>query len=384
MTAFHVTRYAQDIHFGVGALDRLPEWVAAFGWQRLVVITTGSARRSGRAARVEALLGSKAAAAYDQTQSHVPAAQVVEAFAVARAHEADALVGLGGGSAIGLAKAVSAALEAQRTGRPATAAYPTDQPLIPVIAIPTTYAGSEMTAVYGVTETLTELGQADAAGTRKLTYSDPKYAPKLVVYDPALTLDLPPLVTATTGLNALAHCIEAVYSVARNPLATAAALAGLRQIARSLPRCFAAGDDLAARTELLLGAHLAGASLAGVALGLHHGLCHVLGGAAGVPHGVANGIVLPHALRFNREAVGPELAQVAEALGAAPTAQAALDYVDALIAGLAVPRQLRAVGVRRADFPRLAALALHSRAVQSNPRPVTHPEQILELLEAAW
>jgi len=333
---------------------------------------------------VQALLGARAVAVFDQTQAHVPAAQVAEGLALAAAHNADALVGLGGGSAIGLAKAVSAALEAQRTGRPARAAHPTDQPLVPVVAIPTTYAGSEMTAIYGVTET-------DAAGSRKVTHADPKYAPKLVIYDPALTLDLPPAVTATTGLNALAHAIEAVYSTRRTPLATAAALAGVRHIARSLPRCCAVGDDLAARTDLLLGAHLAGAALAGVAMGLHHGLCHVLGGAAGVPHGVANGLVLPHALRFNLDAVTPELALVAGALGAAPPgggdtalAQAGLDQVDALIAGLGVPRRLREVGVSREAFPRLAELALQSAAVRANPKPVTSAAQVLALLEAAW
>ncbi len=385
MTAFHAVSYAQAVHFGVGALDRLPEAVAAFGWRRIVVFTTGSARRSGRVARVAALLGERAVAGFDATQAHVPAAQVAEGLALAAAHHADALLGLGGGSAIGLAKAVSAALEAQRTGRPARAACPTDQPLVPVIAIPTTYAGSEMTAVYGVTES------DGAAGTRKVTYADPKYAPKLVVYDPALTLDLPPEVTATTGLNALAHGIEAVYSSRRTPLATAAALAGVRHIGTALPRCYANGADLAARTELLLGAHLAGAALAGVAMGLHHGLCHVLGGAAGVPHGVANGLVLPHALRFNFDAVTPELAQVAAALGVtaasageAALAQAGLDHVDALIAGLGVPRRLRDVGVRREDFPRLAELALHSGAVRANPTPVTSAAQLIGLLEAAW
>ncbi len=384
MTAFHATSYAQDVHFGVGALDRLPEAVAAFGWRRLVVITTGSARRSGRTARVAALLGDRVVAVFDAAQAHVPAAQVAEGLALAAAHQADALVGLGGGSAIGLAKAVSAALEAQRTGRPARAPYPTDQPLVPVVAIPTTYAGSEMTAVYGVTQT-------DTAGSRKVTYADPKYAPKLVLYDPLLTLDLPPEITATTGLNALAHAIEAVYSTRRTPLATAAALAGLRHIAPALPRCFTDGADLAARTDLLLGAHLAGVALAGVAMGLHHGLCHVLGGAAGLPHGVANGLVLPHALRFNLDAVTPELALVAEALGvAAPLggeaawAQAGLDRIDTLIVGLGVPRRLRDVGVRREDFLRLADLALQSGAVRANPKPVTSAAQIIGLLEAAW
>jgi maleylacetate reductase len=365
MLRFQQTNYAQAIYFGVGGLERLPEAVAALGWRRVLVIAGGSAQRSGRAERVRALLGARAAGVFTGAQAHVPAAQVAEVAALAAQHGAEALLGLGGGSAIGLAKAVSAALAA------------------PVAAIPTTYAGSEMTAVYGVTET-------GPAGPRKVTHADPAYAPRLVIYDPALTLDLPPQVTATTGVNALAHAIEAVYSIRRTPLATAAALAGLRRLVWALPRCTAHGDDLAARTELLAGAHLAGAALAGVAMGLHHGLCHVLGGAAGVPHGTANAIVLPHVLRYNRDAVPAELAQVAETLGVTAqtdpraTAQAGIERLDKLLAELGVPRTLREVGVPRAELPRLAELALHSPAVRNNPRPVGGAADVQAILEAAW
>ena len=365
MAGFHATTYAQDVRFGAGALDQLPESVAAQGWRRVALVTTGSARRSGRAGRVGALLGERLGGVFDQTQPHVPAAQVAEVAALAAG--GDALLALGGGSAIGLAKAAAAQLN------------------LPVAAIPTTYSGSEMTAVYGVTET-------GPNGPRKVTHTDPQIAPRLVIYDPLLTLDLPPEVTATTGLNALAHALEALYSTRRTPVATAAALAAVRQIGAALPRCHAAGDDREARTEMLLGAHLAGAALAQVAMGLHHGLCHVLGGAAGVPHGVANGLVLPHALRFNLPVAAPELAQAAGALGVpapatggeAAWAEAGLAQIEALIEGLGVPRRLRDVGVRRADFPRLAELALSSGAVRANPRPVTEAGQVLALLEAAW
>jgi alcohol dehydrogenase class IV len=383
MAEFHYTAYAQDIYFGAGAIERLPQAAAAFGWQRTLLITTGSARRAGRAGQVEALLGQRWAATFDATQPHVPAEQVAAVADLARAWQAAALIALGGGSAIGLAKAASQALEQQPR-----AAFPTDQPRVPVAAIPTTYAGSEMTPVYGVTQ------PDGAGGTRKVTTSDPKIAPKLVIYDPALTLDLPPDLTAATGINALAHCLEAAYSAQRHPLSTAAALAGAGHIGRALPRCWADGTDLEARTEMLLGAHLAGTALATVSMGLHHGLCHVLGGAAGVPHGVANSIVLPHALRFNLEAVTPDLAQVAAAMGVvdhaqaardpAAAAQATVDHVAQLIRGLALPTRLREAGVSRADFPRLAGLALQSRAVQSNPRRVGSVEEVLGVLEEAW
>jgi alcohol dehydrogenase class IV len=226
---------------------------------------------------------------------------------------------------------------------------------------------------------------------RKTTVTDSRIAPRLVIYDPQLTLDLPPEITASTGINALAHCIEALYSITRNPLSTAAALGGVRSIMSALPRCYAAGDDLAARGEMLSGAFLAGTALAHVSMALHHGICHVLGGTAGVPHGVANSIILPHAMRFNLDATAPQLAQAAEAMGIAragqsaeAAAEAAIERVAQLIGQMHLPQRLRDAGVQEADLPHLAAVALQSRAVQSNPRPVRDAAEMERLLRAAW
>jgi maleylacetate reductase len=307
---FSYTAYAQQIVFGAGALIKLPEAIERFGWRRLVLCTSGSAQRMGHVAALAAALGDRLVAAYDRTAPHVPEDQVFEALTLAEEHAAEAIVGLGGGSPIGLAKATAQALEERRSGAPARAAYPTDQPHVPVVAIPTTYAGSEMTAIYGVTRVVDGVA-------RKTTVTDPKVAAKLVIYDPLLTLDLPAELTASTGINALAHCVEALYSVTRHPLSTAAALGGARAIARALPRCYVDGRDIEARSEMLVGAHQAGASLANVAMALHHGICHVLGGTAGVPHGVANSIILPHAMRFNLDATTAELARFAETIGIA-------------------------------------------------------------------
>ena len=387
MSEFHYIAFAQEIIFGPGALARLSDAVDRFDWRRLALCTTGSARRGGRVAQIEAALGERLVATYDRVQPHVPDFQLAEALVLAVEHEVDVVIGLGGGSPIGMAKAVASALEEKRTGRPARAAFPTDQPLVPVVAIPTTYAGSEMTAVYGVTHQ-----QADGS-SRKVTVADPKVAPKLVIYDPQLTLDLPPEMTAATGINALAHCIEALYSVTRHPLSTAAAVSGVRHIVNALPRCYNAGHDIEARTEMLMGAHLAGAALASVAMGLHHGLCHVLGGTAGVPHGVANSIVLPHAMRFNADATAPQLAPAAEAMGIAPNGrspkaavEAAAQKVYDLVGAMHLPQHLRDAGValREADLPHLAQLAFQSRTVQNNPKPITDPAQIEALLRAAW
>ena len=388
MTSFTYTAHAGQIIFGVGALTTVGEAVADFDWRRLMLCTSPSLRPGGHVAPIESALGDCLVATYERTQAHVLDYQLAEAFEIALAYDVDAVIGLGGGSCLGLAKALSWALEEKRTGRPAKAATPVEQPSVPVIAIPTTYAGSEMTPVYGVTHQQSD-GAARGA-TRKVTVKDVKIAPKLVIYDPALTLSLPASVTAGTGINALAHCLEALYSVTHNPLSTAAALSGIRHIIRALPRCVAKGDDVEARTEMLSGAHLAGTALATVAMGIHHGLCHVLGGTAGVPHGVANAIMLPHALRFNLETASSELAQAAEAMGLPrgaserATAEAAIAGVHELIRQMGLPQRLRDAGVAEADLPELARVALMSSAVQNNPRRLADVAEAESLFRAAW
>jgi len=384
LDGFRYVSYAQEVIFAPGALAGLGEAVERFGWRRVILCANHSMHTSGRVAAIEAALGERLAGVYDRVQPHVQDAQAAEVLGLAVEREADALIGLGGGSPIGMAKAVASMLEEKRTGRPARSATPTDPPLIPVAAIPTTYAGSEMTAVYGITHTA-------ETPPRKVTVSDPKIAPRLVLYDPELTLDLPPQLTASSGLNALAHCIEALYSPTRHPLSTAAALSAVEHIGRALLRCYTHAGDLPARTEMLLGAHLAGVSLASVAMGLHHGICHVLGGTANVPHGIANSIILPHAIRFNAGATAPQLVPVAQALGIPVdglSPQAAVETLSQKISDLAgqmgLPGRLRDAGVKETDLPHLAQLGFQNRTVQNNPRPIQDPAEVESLLREAW
>jgi maleylacetate reductase len=386
MREFTYTTTVQRVVFGAGALARLPAIVDEHGWHRLLLCTSAHARRDGTIDRLTGALGARLVATFDGVAPHVPAAQVDEGVALAERAGVDAIVGLGGGSPIGMAKAVSLAVEARRTGvTEARTTRPGDPPLVPSVAIPTTYAGSEMTPVYGVTRALPD------GSTRKVTVRDAKVTPRVVLYDPELTLRLPADLTASTGINALAHCVEAVYSRTRHPLSTAAALEGIRRMARALPRCHARGDDLEARAELQEGAHLGGVSLATVDMGLHHGTGHVLGGTAGVPHGVANCIVLPHAVRFNADAVASQLALVAEALGVVrggrddvALARAAADHLSALVRALGQPQRLRDVGVPRAQLPALADALLASGAVAANPKPLGGVEGARAYLEAMW
>jgi maleylacetate reductase len=382
VTHFSYVSAAQQIIFGAGSLDQLGDAISQFGWQRLMLCTIPRFQVSGLVTRLEQLLGERLVTKYAQAQPHVPQNQVEIATAQAVEYEVEAVIGLGGGSPIGLAKAVSLALEARLSGRPARALFPTDQPQVPVIAIPTTYAGSEMTPIYGVTQVAEGI-------TRKVTVSDAKVTPKLTLYDPELTLALPPQMTASSGINALAHCIEAVYSITRNPLTTAAALQGIDHITHSLPRAVNDGGDIEARTTLLLGAYLAATAVATAKIGLHHGLCHVLGGTAGVAHGIANSIMLPHAMRFNADELAAELATVARAMGLSgdrdvDLAEAGVQAVHELVGQIGLPQRLRDVGVPEADLPYMAQIALKSQAVRNNPKPIHDAAEIEAVYRAAW
>jgi alcohol dehydrogenase class IV len=384
MNEFRYTSAAQEVIFGAGSLATLGEAVAGFGWQRLLLCTSPSQRRNGTVTQIETLLAGRLAATFDAVMPHVQERQAAQVLRLAETVEADAVIGLGGGSPIGMAKAVSMRLEAKRTGvEVAGARYPTEQPLLPTIAVPTTYAGSEMTPTYGITH------EMEDGTSRKMTVRDEKVTPKLVVYDPRLTLDLPPGVTAATGINALAHCIEALYSIKRNPISTATALLGIRTITSALLHCYQQGDDLHARTEMMIGAQLGGQSLATVTMGIHHGTCHVLGGTAGVPHGIANGIVLPHAIRFNLDTVAPLIAQAGIATGIEGNSDHEIGeqlamYVADLVRQMGLPQRLRDVGVSEEHLPKLAENMLKSKAVNENPKPLTSLDQALAFLRAAW
>ena len=383
MDQFRYVSYAQEVVFGAGSLARLNELAKQYGWQRLMLCTNQSLRQNGHAAAVEAALGDCLVASFDRVQPHVQDAQLEAVLDLAAEKRVDALIGMGGGSPIGMAKAVASALIEQRTSQSASLSTSFAQPIVPVIAIPTTYAGSEMTAGFGVTHTRQD-------PPRKVTISDPRIVPKLVLYDPLLTLDLPPDMTASTGMNALAHCIEALYSITRHPSASANAASGIRYISNALFTCYAHGDDLAARTEMLLGAHLAGLSLASISMGLHHGVCHVLGGTANVPHGIANSIILPYAVRFNGDQADLLLPAV-EAMGINPrnlspnaVVEALAQRIFDLTRKMNLPQRLRDVGVKEADLPNLAQLAFQNKTVQNNPTPISNVKQIEDILREAW
>ena len=335
---------AQRVVFGAGSISRIADEAARLGIARaLVIATPGSGARLG--ARVAELLGSRSAGVHAQAVVHVPRAVAEAGLAAARTAKAGGLIAAGGGSAIGLAKIV-----ARDTG-------------LPIVALPTTYSGSEATPIWGTSE-----------GERKTTGRDAKVVPRTVIYDPELTLALPAAVTAASAMNAIAHCVEGLWVAERTPVTVAYATEAMRRFGAHLPRAVANGADLEARAECLIAAWLAGAVLTG-GTGLHHKLAHVLGGY-GLPHAETHAIILPYVARFNLAAAPDALARLADALGCDDPA----DALAAMVKGFPIPRRLGDVGfaaTKVADASaQVAALGI------KEPRPVS-AEEARGILEAA-
>ncbi len=319
--------------FGHGTLAQVAAEAERLGIARALVITTPQQAATG--AHLVQLLGARAAAVFDGATMHTPVDVTERAMAVVAAERIDGSIALGGGSTIGLGKAI---------------AFRTD---LPQIAIATTYAGSEMTPILGET-----------AGGVKTTRRDVRIQPETVIYDVDLTLTLPVGLSATSGINAIAHAVEALYAQDRNPVVSLMAEDGIRALAAALPVIVREPGNLAARADALYGAWLCGASLGAVGMALHHKLCHTLGGAFDLPHAATHTVVLPHATAFTAPAVPEAMARIARALGA-PDAAGGL---HALAVAIGAPTSLAQIGMREADLDRAAALATANP--YWNPRPI--------------
>jgi maleylacetate reductase len=366
-TSWVHTGYAQRVHFGAGNLDLLPGIVRDLGARRVLVVSTAGRLASPDGVRLIARLDRTVASTFGGVRSHVPASTVQAAILQARRDAVDGIVSFGGGSCMDLGKAVSYFLE-QEAGTPG-ASY-TDRPALLHVAVPTTYSGAELTPQFGVTDDRT---RAKSGG------GGPTTAPVAVVYDPVLTLSTPARVSAETAMNALAHCVEATYATRRSPEAEAIALAGADRIVRSLPNVVDEPDDIEARTALLEGSALAGRALENASMGVHHGLAQLLGARAGISHGLANALLLPHAMRFNAEVAAAELARLGAVLGDPADPAGAVARL-AVRAGL--PSTLTEAGVSDEDLDAVARLSQSSVAVRANPRPVSE-EDARAILAAA-
>jgi maleylacetate reductase len=345
MVAFTHDVLPQRVVFAAGAVLRTAEEAERLNFSRaLVVATSGSGARLGQ--KVIDLLGGRVAGLHAQAVLHVPKVVAAVGLEAARAANADGLVAVGGGAAIGLAKAI-----ARDSG-------------LPILAVPTTYSGSEATPIFGLTD-----------GERKVTGRDAKVLPRTIIYDPDLTLGLPAPVSAASGMNAIAHCVEAFWADGRTPVTMALASEAMRRFGKNLPAVVADGTNTAARAECLVGAWLAGTVLA-AGTGLHHKLAHVLGGL-GLPHAETHAIILPHVTRFNLAAASEAKARLSEALGSNDPA----DALATMLQKFPIPQRLRDVGFDRGKIDFAADEIATARIV--SPRPAS-ADDVRTLLAAAY
>ena len=349
MNEFIFTSHSQRVVFGAGALSRLEAEVDLLRARRALILSTPE--QAGDAERIAAILGVRAAGVFAKAAMHVPVEVAREARELARSLDADCAIAIGGGSTTGLGKAI--ALESD----------------LPILAIPTTYAGSEMTPIYGITE----------AGLKK-TGRDLRVMPKTVIYDPELTYSLAVSSSVSSGINAIAHAAEGLYARDANPITDLMAAEGIAALGRALPLLTLDAQDgqvRGARADALYGAWLCGSVLGAVSMSLHHKLCHTLGGSFNLPHAETHTIILPHALAYNAAAAPAAMACIARALDGASAPQAAFDLAKKNGARVA----LKDIGMKAPDLDRACTIALQNQ--YPNPRPL-EKAAVRRLLQDAY
>ncbi len=345
LDSFSLTLNPARIVFGRGTVAQLPAELARLGGRRALVLSTPSQKH--QAAAIAARLGDAAAGVFAGAVMHTPVgvtARALQAFADVRA---DCVVAYGGGSTIGLGKAI---------------AWRND---VPQIVIATTYAGSEVTPILGETE-----------NGLKTTRRDARILPEAVIYDPDLSLGLPVAISVSSGLNAMAHAIEGLYAQDRNPITALQAVEGVRALRQALPRIVEVPADPEARSAALYGAWLCGTVLGTVGMALHHKLCHALGGSFDLPHAETHAVLLPHTAAYNAAAAADLLRPAAELFGGS-IGGGLHDFA----ASLGAPRALRDLGLAEGDLDRAADIAVQNP--YWNPRPVER-DAVRRLLGQAW
>jgi len=347
---FEYPGIANHVVFGAGASSgsRFVEAVRALGVTRLLVVAAEA--EAGLADRIEGVLRGFTVARFSHVLPHVPVEVAEEARAAARRADADGVLSVGGGSTTGTAKAI--ALDSD----------------LPIIAVPTTYAGSEVTPVWGLTER-----------SRKTTGTDRRVLPRLVVYDPELTLTLPPGLSAVSGINAVAHSAEALWSPRRNPVTSLIAEESIRALAAGLPAVVDDPASIEARSLSLYGAWLAGTAFANVGSYVHHKICHVLGGAYNLPHAETHTVVLPYAASVAAPRVDGADARIVAAIdlagGADGTSAAAA--LSELNERLGAPRSLRELGLRDDQLDEAVGLVGETLAALPDPLPAAQVEALV-------
>jgi alcohol dehydrogenase class IV len=346
MKSFKYDQPALRVLFGAGTVARLREELERLHLKQPLFICTPG--RGNDAEEASKSLTGMDAAIHARAVMHVPIETIHAARVAAQQHAADGIIAFGGGSAIDTSKAVGLELE------------------LPVVAVATTYGGSEVTPFYGYTE-----------GGLKKGKRDRKMLPKSVIYDPVLTVSLPENVSGPSGMNAIAHCVEALYARDANPVMSLLAAEGIRAMSQALPVVVREPANIDGRSDALYGAWLAGVVLGSVGMAVHHNISHVLGGTFGLPHADVHTVILPHAVTYNRDAAPEAMRIIAQALGAPDAVQGLHD----LEVRIGAPTSLEQLGMPEDQLDRAAKIIIEHPYY--NPRPIEYPG-IRQLLEDAY
>jgi alcohol dehydrogenase len=370
---------------GAGVVDAdLAGAVAELHAERVAVLFSRSAKASGLVDRAIASLARAPVAVMSDIPSHAPIARTNEIAETLAGMSAppDLLLAIGGGSVSDTAKGVAVLLaEGGELEQHCSTFTPPDrldspvlsQPKLPLVCIPTTLSAAEITPGAGAT---------NASGTKRVFW-DPQVAARMVLYDVDALADVPTDIVAATAMNAVAHCAEGLYSRTRNPLTDSLAAAGLRHLSDGLSGLSQARGGTSAMAQLATGTIMSGLIISQARVGLHHAICHVLGARLGVPHGVANSIMLAHVLEYNRTVAPAAFDIMAEALQVPSPANVPRRIAE-LRDAVQAPQRLRDANVRRADLSVVAEETMQDRGLFFNPRLVEGPEEVERLLEAAW
>lgn len=375
---------------GENLLCGLGDHCSDLGMKRILFISSPSVAASKAGAAVTAALGEMMIARFASVSPHSSEEVVALGVELAREAAIDGVVALGGGSVSDTAKAILIVLaEGGDIADHANVFYPPDRydqkilsrAKLPLLVIPTTASAAEVTPGLGIR----------ARDGHKLVFWDAHVVPRMIILDSQAYRETPARVLASTGMNAFAHCVEGLYSRVRNPVSSGLALHAARGLAHALPAMIAETDSDTSRTAVMAAAHLSGHVIANARVGLHHAICHGLGSHGGLGHGDANAIMLPHVMRYNASVAGPELAQLAEAMGAdvrgkpeAQSALAAIGLVVDLQHRIGVPTRLRDLGFDRNRIGAIARMTLSDRGAYFNPRPAPPEDDIAAIIEAAW
>jgi alcohol dehydrogenase class IV len=369
--------------FGAGTARDCEVEMGGLGCRRALVLTDPGVLKAGLVEGVLKALGDKCIGLFSDVPQDTGVGVVNRAAAFAREKDADCVISVGGGSVIDTGKMVCILLTEGGAIENFEGIQLLARPQTPHIVIPTTAGtGSEVTCMAVI---------LDERKGQKILSVEYFNAPRIAILDPVMTAKLPPLLTASTGMDALTHAVEALQSSQREPIADGLALHAIRLIGRHLPLCTASGEDLAARGQMQIAATMAGWAFGNAMVGLVHAMAHSLGAVARLPHGIANGILLPHVMAFNLDDAAEGYAQVAEALGVREkgsddrtAAEAAIGEIRNFLRRIGHPERLSAVNVRQADLEKAAMLSLSDGAIVNNPRLVLDAQEVLALYQAAF